>query len=153
MDLMLLSWSWIGAAGAAGACLNALMSGPIDLLPSVIRVSTDHRIPRPGLFVAAVIGGAASVGCTAAYAGLTCQPAFSADGAVAVALLASSACGFIAARCVTQESDRRVLRAAVCKASSAPAAHPDTVRAFESAPVSALYHAVEQLMPRAAVHP
>jgi hypothetical protein len=59
---------------------------------------------------------------------------------------------FVSARWATNEVDKLVLRKAVFKAASAPAAHPDTVGEMELAPPYALYTLVDRLLPRRAGH-
>jgi hypothetical protein len=59
---------------------------------------------------------------------------------------------FVTARALTSEADKVTLRRAVCKAASAPAAHPDTVRAMERAPLSVLTSLVDDLVLRRVGH-
>jgi len=59
---------------------------------------------------------------------------------------------FVSARWVTNEVDKLVLRKAVFKAASAPAAHPDTVDQMALAPPYTLYTLAERLQPRRAGH-
>jgi hypothetical protein len=59
---------------------------------------------------------------------------------------------FVSARWATNEVDKLVLRKAVFKAASAPAAHPDLVEEMELAPPYTLYTLVDRLLPRRAGH-
>jgi hypothetical protein len=58
----------------------------------------------------------------------------------------------VSARWVTNEVDKLVLRKAVFKAASAPAAHPDTVDQMALAPPYALYTLADRLLPRRTGH-
>jgi hypothetical protein len=96
--------------------------------------------------------------CIAAFASTICVWALARPGSFGpqpnggelLALLVTSVgIGFGAARLATNEADKRLLHEAVCKASAAPAAPPDTVRAIEVAPPWEVYTTTDELMPPA----
>jgi hypothetical protein len=88
-----------------------------------------------------------TTGCVWALAGLG-SFAPTPNGGQLIALLATSlGIGFGTARLVTNEADKRLLHEAVCKASAAPAAPPDTVRAMETAQPWAIYLTTDALLP------
>jgi hypothetical protein len=56
--------------------------------------------------------------------------------------------GVLGSRWLTNESDKRLLRLAILKASTTPAAHPDTVQAIEVAPPHVVLALAASLEPR-----
>jgi hypothetical protein len=78
----------------------------------------------------------------------------SVDGGIGVVLLGfcDLFIAFVSARWVTNEVDKLLLRKAVFKAASAPAAHPDVVGEMEVAPPYILYDLTDRLLPRRAGH-
>jgi hypothetical protein len=148
-----ISWFVALTLGSLGGALNAALSDRARVLPSLVSLS-------PGGMKLVRIGISGNV-VTAAAATLAVHWAFDAAGASLGAnswfgLVLLACCdlfiGFVSARGVTNEVDKRVLRRAVFKAASAPAAHPDTVGAMEMAPPETLYSLVDGLMPRRAGH-
>jgi len=149
------SVSWVVALvmGGAGGALNALLSDPARLFPSVVTLSPGGtRVVRLGIVGNILTGAAVAVGLywAARGAGAT----LSASGGFGLALLGGCDLfiAFVSARWVTNEVDKRVLRKAVFKAASAPAAHPDMVGEMEYAPPYTLYTLADRLLPRRAGH-
>jgi len=147
--------SWLVALvlGGAGGALNAVLSDHARLLPSVVTLSPGGtRVVRIGIVGNILTGALSAVGLywTIQAAGST----LSANGGVGLALLGccNLFIAFVSARWVTNEVDKRVLRKAVFKAASAPAAHPDMVGEMELAPTYTLYTLVDRLLPRRAGH-
>lgn len=147
--------SWIVALviGGAGGCLNAVLSDHACVLPSLVTLSPGGtRVVRIGI-IGNVLVGAVAAACVI----LALQAAGStltANGNVGLLLLACSDffVAFVSARWVTNEVDKQVLRKAICKAVSAPAAHPDTIGDMEVAAPYAIYTIVDRLLPRRAGH-
>jgi hypothetical protein len=94
-----------------------------------------------------VLGAVSAAACVFALAGLGSFVPHP-EQAQVLALVATSLClGFGTARLATNEAAKRLLHEAVCKASAAPAAPPDTVRALETAPPWTVYLRTDELMP------
>jgi hypothetical protein len=135
--------------GGVGGALNAALTDNLHLLPLVISVkSPDKQILHIGFVGSVCIGALAAGGTAAALAGTGCVTAAPGAGALTLATGAGVFLGFVTARWATNEIDKRLLHRAVCKASVAPAAHPDTVRAMETARPMAIFSAVDELTPR-----
>jgi len=135
--------------GAVGGALNALLSGDAGFLPSLTALSPGSgRVLRVGVVGNAVLGcGAAAGPLWVIYASgfalaATTWPSF--------LLLGCTGCfiGFASSRWMTNEADKLVLRKAVFKAATAPAAHPDTVDEMRVARPYQLYVLTEGLQPR-----
>jgi hypothetical protein len=127
-----ISWV-ITLGGSIGGALNAVLSDRSPVLPSVVKLSPGHtRVLRVGV------------------AGID----LNAEGGSGLFLLGlcDSFVAFVSARWATNEVDKLVLRKAVFKAASAPAAHPDLVGEMELAPPYMLYTLVDRLLPRRAGH-
>jgi len=146
-----VSTAWLSLAlalGAGGGLLNAAVTDNLRLLPAFVKSSRGTtRVLRIGL--AGNIGVAALVSTICVWA-LGVPGAFDkqADvGHLLTVLLASVGIGFGAARLATNEADKGLLHEAVCKASAAPAAPPDTVRAMETAAPWVVYTTANELMP------
>jgi hypothetical protein len=148
-----VSWLVALALGGAGGALNALLSDRAHLLPSFVTLSPGGtRVVRIGLVGNVLIGGgvATSLWWAVQAAGGT----LSANGGAGLALLGLCPLfiAFVSARWVTNEVDKLVLRKAVFKAASAPAAHPNVVEEMTVAPPYALYTLVDRQLPRRAGH-
>ncbi len=146
MDAVSLSSTWTLAIGLAGGGLNAIVTDNMRLSPLIIKVEPHKRIVRPGLLANMGIGAAATFACSLTLAALNCS--FGSNSAGDLLAAVGLLIGFLAARSVTIEIDNRLLRVAVCRASAAPAAHPDTVRAMELVPPYVIYKTADELMPR-----
>jgi hypothetical protein len=149
MDVTLVPF-WVLGAGAAGGGLNAFLCGPLHLLPSVRRFAPRHaRVPALGLV------GNAGVGLVAATITreLLDNAACAAPASAIVASVGYACLGWAVARWATTESGNVVLRQAVCRAATAPAAHPSTIRTFlHTSSPETIYDAVDELMPRPVEH-
>lgn len=133
MDSAAYEWIWIACLGGAGGALSAWLAR-----------QRGGRVP-----IAAVVAALT----TAAMAWLIGQAStlrlevLDVRGALAFFWI-----GFVTAGWMAAERDKSVLRQAVCRAATAPAAHPDTVQALEHASPDAVYEAVQALVPRRVVH-
>lgn len=148
-----IPWIVALAIGGIGGGLNAALSDHTRLFPSMVRLMPGRtRVVRIGVLGNVCIGAAAAV-CVF-WALQAAGSTLSVNGGLGLTLLAVSHLfiAFVSARWVTNEVDKRVLRKAVCKAVSAPAAHPDTVGDMELAHADAIYAIVDQLLPRRAGH-
>ena len=125
---------WFVLAGVAGGVLNALVSDNLFLWPVRIKASPHLCILRPGLVLNIVIGIGASLGARRAFGGLAPTMTIASVGDLLLALIGGVCAGALAARWMTNEADKRLLRAAASKACAAPAAHPDTAHAMEIVP-------------------
>ena len=148
-----LSWFVALVIGGAGGALNAVLSDHARLLPSVVTLSPGGtRVVRIGIVGNILTGAWTTVGLYWALqaAGST----LIAKGGLGLVLLGccNLFIAFVSARWVTNEVDKLVLRKAVFKAASAPAAHPDTVGEMELAPPYTLYTLADRLLPRRAGH-
>jgi hypothetical protein len=146
--------SWvITLGGGIGGALNAVLSDRTPVLPSVVTLSPGQtRVLRVGVAGNIMTGAVAawSLCWVVQFAGIDLNAK---DG---VGLLLLGLCdlfvAFVSARWATNEVDKLVLRKAVFKAASAPAAHPDLVGEMELAPPYTLYTLVDRLLPRRAGH-
>jgi|SRR5687767_13273779 len=150
--MTVLSWV-ITLGGGIGGALNAVLSDRAPVLPSVVTLSPGQtRVLRVGVVGNILTGAAAawSLCWVVQFAGISLNAK---DG---VSLLLLGLCdlfvAFVSARWATNEVDKLVLRKAVFKAASAPAAHPDLVGEMELAPPYTLYTLVDRLLPRRAGH-
>jgi hypothetical protein len=139
--------------GGAGGALNAVLSDHARLLPSVVTLSPGGtRVVRIGVAGNIVTGAGAAV-CLYCAIQATVSTLSAKDGLGLLLLGCSNLfIAFVSARWVTNEVDKLVLRKAVYKAVSAPAAHPDMVGQLELAPPYTLYTLVDRLLPRRAGH-
>ena len=126
--------TWFVFAGVAGGFLNALVSDNLFLWPVRITASPQMRILRPGLVLNMLIGIGASMAARRAFGGLAPATTTVSVADLVLALVGGVCAGALAARWMTNEADKRLLRAAVSKACAAPAAHPDTAHVMEIAP-------------------
>jgi len=151
MPIVTVSIPWLCVAlllGGAGGLANAALTDNLTLLPSLVRSPRGtRRTIRLGVIGNVALAAGAATVCVWALAGLgSFTP--TANGGQLLALLITSTClGFGTARLATNEADKWLLREAVCKASAAPAAPPDTVRAMETAQPWAIYVTTDALMP------
>lgn len=133
-------------AGALGGLLNGVTTHNLFLWPRPLPPCPPLRIVRPGLFINVLIGIVAAIGTFRALTG-----AWTLAGTAVnywIALATAAILGGLAARLVTQETDKRLLRAALLKACAAPAAHPDLATVMASAPAHAVLDAATDLTPR-----
>jgi hypothetical protein len=134
--------------GGTGGALNAVLSDCAHMLPSLVTLSPGRtRIVRVG-----TLGSIATGAATAVFLLWLIQLAGASLTATSgVGLVLLGLCdlfiAFVSARWLTNEVDKLVLRKAVFKAASAPAAHPDVVDEMETAPPYTLYTLVDRLLP------
>jgi len=127
--------------GGTGGALNAVLSDCAHVMPSLVTLSPGRtRVVRVGILgnIAAGVATAVLLLRVIEIAGAR----FTATTGVGLVLFA-----FVSARWLTHEVDKLVLRKAVFKAASAPAAHPDVVDEMETAPPYTLYTLVDRLLP------
>ena len=127
MDVTLSTWIWVAGLGGAGGVASAWLTRQRGAL--LIRIG--H------LAVAAAIA-AGTAAATAWMIASTDAPTLW--------------IGFVTAGWLAAERDKLLLRQAVCRAATAPAAHPDTVRTLAEASPEVIYEAVKALVPRRVVH-
>ena len=152
-DMMSLLWFVALVIGGVGGALNAVLSDHARLLPSIVTLTPGGtRVVRIGIVGNILTGMIVTLWLFWAIqaAGST----LNANGSLGLVLLGLSDLfiSFVSARWVTNEVDKLVLRKAVFKAASAPAAHPDTVDQMALAPPYTLYTLAERLQPRRAGH-
>jgi hypothetical protein len=149
-----VTWTISLAIGAVAGAINAVLTGNLHLLPAAIRAETSRRIDavQIGLIGNMTVAAAATMACAFALGSLGCEMVPTNDVRRALAAGAALLIGFAVARWCTSETDKRLLRSAVCKASAAPAAHPEAVSALETAPPMVIYRAADELMPRRTGH-
>jgi hypothetical protein len=114
--------------------------------PSRLTACGPRTIIIPGLALNVLIGGVIATGVFRVFNGgmSVSDAAEQAPLTVGIAFVLGS----LAARWMTNETDKRILRAALLRACAAPAAHPDTVKAMASAPPQAALQAANDLAPR-----
>lgn len=156
MDVTLTTWIWVAGLGGAGGVASAWLArqrgaaaaaGPRDAqaMPGIRRGRLRH------VAVAAAIAAGTAAG-TAWMIASTDAPTLWIGARAFPAALAFFWIGFVTAGWMAAERDKQLLRQAVCRAATAPAAHPDTVRALAHASPDAVYEAVQALVPRRVVH-
>jgi hypothetical protein len=139
--------------GVVGGALNAALSDRTVVLPSIVTLSPGRtRVLRVGVAGNVITGTAVALllYSVVQIAGTTLN-AKSGFGLLLLGLC-DLFVAFVSARWATNEVDKLVLRKAVFKAATAPAAHPDLVGAMEMAPPYTLYKLVDRLLPRRAGH-
>jgi hypothetical protein len=143
----------ITLSGGIGGAFNAVLSDRAPVLPSLVTLSPGRtRVLRVGVAGNIVTGAAAALSLcwVLQLAGINLNTE---DGVGLLLLgLCDSFVAFVSARWATNEVDKLVLRKAVFKAASAPAAHPDLVGEMELVPPYTLYTLVDRLLPRRAGH-
>jgi hypothetical protein len=149
------SFLWVLALviGGIGGAVNAVLSDHARLLPSIVTLTPGGtRVVRVGI-VGNILTGVVVSLCLF-WAIQAAGSTLNADGGLGLVLLGLSDLfiAFVSARWVTNEVDKLVLRKAVFKAASAPAAHPDTVDQMELAAPYTLYALTDRLLPRRAGH-
>jgi hypothetical protein len=146
--------SWVVTLGGGiGGALNAVLSDRAAVLPSIVTLSPGQtRVLRVGVAGNVVTGAsvALSLYSIVQVAGTTLS-ATSGFGLLLLGLC-DLFVAFVSARWVTNEVDKLLLRKAVFKAATAPAAHPDLVGEMEVAAPYTLYTLADRLLPRTAGH-
>jgi hypothetical protein len=137
----------IAIAGVVGGMLNAAMSDNLFLWPIRVADTRGCKIIRPGLIANVSMSACAALGSLFAFGANGSGPN-SSVGELLITLIGSILVGSLAARWVTNEADKRLLRAALAKACAAPAAHPDTARVMEIASPCYVFSLACQLVPK-----
>jgi hypothetical protein len=138
-------WTWALALGAGGGAVNAVLTQDTQLFPSIMQIAPRRRLVRVGLLGSIAVAAAAAM---AAIWVLTAADCHESSGDTVALSTAGFLVGLAASRWVTNETDKRLLRAAVCKAAAAPAADPVTIRRMEEAPPHSVLSEADRLMPR-----
>ncbi len=151
---MSLFWVTSFVIGGLGGGLNAVVSRNARFLPALMWLSPGG----PCIVRVGILGDMLTGAFAAACAGWLLQASGSTldvNGTPGIALLvlAGLFVAFLSARWVSNEVDKCVLRRAIFKAVSAPAAHPDAVQNIELAPPETIYAIVDELLPRRAGRP
>jgi hypothetical protein len=141
---------WLASlmVGGTGGALNAVLSDCAHVLPSLVTLSPGHtRIVRVGILGSTAMGVATTVFLL--YVIETAGASLPATSGFGLVLLGfcDLFIAFVSARWLKNEVDKLVLRQAVFKAASAPAAHPDFVDEMETASPYTLYTLVDRLLP------
>jgi hypothetical protein len=146
-------WMISLAVGGLGGAINAALTRQLHLAPVLITAAPSQRVDavQLGVLGNVVIAAAASAMGALTMAG-GCPEAAPSETQAMLAAGGGLSIGFVVARWCTSEADKLLLRRAVCSASIAPAAHPDTVAALEHAHPLAVYHAAKAMMPRRTGH-
>jgi len=146
-----LPWDWVAMGGGLGGALSAAISSNLTPFPAWCRSLDGGRLgpmTRVGLLVSSAVGAASSLGLLLALQGTADFDDVSRSGIPGRLLAFSLVVGFLAARSLTNEVDKALLRLAVRDAASAPAAHPEVAHALDSAPPYAVYELAVGLKPR-----
>lgn len=156
MDMTATTWIWTACLGGAGGAVSAWLArqGGSGLALTSLDWRTRRAVGRRHL--GRVVMAAATAGATAAATawmiGGADTPALPIGARDLPGALAFFWIGFVTAGWMAAERDKFLLRQAVCSAATAPAAHPDTVRALAHASPDAVVEAVKALVPRRVVH-
>lgn len=146
MDVTPSAWIWVACLGGAGGAISAWSARASGPPPGRRTSRVDvRRLTR--IAVGAIIA-AATASATAWMIGSAAAPAMWIGARALPASLAFFWIGFVTTGWLSAERDKRVLHQAVCRAATAPAAHPDTVQALAHASPDAVYEAVDALVPR-----
>lgn len=134
-------WIWVTSLGATGGAASVWLA-------SLGAASSACRARRAATRRATGLIGV-SAGTSAAIAWMVDGAAGLGTGAPALPTsLAFVWIGFVTAAWITAMRDVHILRQAVCRAATAPAAHPDTVSELAHASPDAVYDTVVALLPR-----
>ncbi len=155
MEMTASMWIWPACLGAAGAALSAWLTRPRSLRPTLTSLDEGtwrFFVRRLGRVALAVATASATAAATARMIASTAAPGVWLGAPAIPAALAFFWIGFVTAGWMAAERDKLVLHEAVCRAATAPAAHPDTVQALAHASPDAVYEAVKALVPRRVVH-
>ncbi|MCC6992394.1 MAG: hypothetical protein IT181_25545 [Acidobacteria bacterium] len=146
MDLTVSTWIWVACLGGAGGAVSAWLARQRGPRLALSRLG-------PGTGRAALMGRLGAIGTAATIAAATAAATAWMIGRTTTSeALAFFWIGFVTAGWMAAERDKRLLRQAVCRAATAPAAHPDTVLALADASPDAVYEAVKALVPHRVVH-
>jgi hypothetical protein len=137
----LSSLVWFSLAGALGAVTHAARADNACWWPSRVVVEGRRRMARPGLLVNLAVGAGAAGGTSVLWSSSAATPF------EWTALVGAVFVGWLAGRCLTGAADIRLLRAALGKACSAPAACAETAGAMARATPFDAYLAACELVP------
>ena len=145
MDVTGSTWIWAAYLGGAGGAVSAWLARQRGSQSTL--ASLGPRVRRAG-----GLGrlGYAALAATIA-AGTAAATAWMIGSAAASSGLAFFWIGFMTAGWMAAERDKLLLHQAVCRAATAPAAHPDTVQELAHASPDAVFEAVKALVPRRVV--
>lgn len=155
MDLTLSTWMWVAGLGGAGGVASAWLARQRGAAAPGLREAQaipGIRLDRLRHLALAAAIAAGTAAATAWMIASTDAPTLWIGARAFPAALAFFWIGFVTAGWMAAERDKQLLRQAVCRAATAPAAHPDTVRALAHASPDAVYEAVKALVPRRVVH-
>jgi hypothetical protein len=156
MDGTVSALVWVACLGGAGGAVSAWLARPSGYESALGRLGGRQKraviLVRLGhLALAAAIAAATAAAIAWMIGSLASTPPWAGAGTFPAAL-AFFWIGFVTSGWMAAERDKLLLRQAVCRAATAPAAHPDTVQAFAHASPDAIYEAVKALVPRRVVH-
>lgn len=156
MDVTVTTWIWVAGLGGAGGVARASLARQRGAQPAQGAADEKARrgrlVGRLGHLAVAAAIAAGTAAATAWMIASTDAPTLWIGARAFPAALAFFWIGFVTAGWLAAERDKQLLRQAVCRAATAPAAHPDTVRALAHASPDAVYEAVKALVPRRVVH-
>lgn len=150
MDMLTLLGA-VFLAGAVGGVVNALISDNGFVAPRYVE-SDESRILRPGFLGNVLIGGVSAcvswglygpLGAVSIIGGPADAGAGTAVGVTLAALVGAVLVGVGGARWLTNEVDKRLLKAAAAEAASRPASAETATRILASSPAHALKVASE----------
>jgi hypothetical protein len=149
MDAFVSAFVSVTGAGAAGGALNALVTDNRRPWPSRVERGARRGLVLPGLVVNVAVGAGCSAAALWTFGGAGSTTSI---GRAMLQMVVGMLIGSLGARWITNEADKRLLRAAACRAAAAPAADPETIRAMEVAPPRAVLKVATALEPRRATH-
>ncbi len=155
MDVTASTWIWVACLGGAGGTVSAWLARQRGAPPVRSGLNLLSRgavvVGRLGQLALAAAIAAGTAAATAWMIGGTAEPALWVGTRTVPAALAFFWIGFVTAGWMAAERDKLLLHQAVCRAATAPAAHPDTVQELAHASPDAVYEAVKGLVPRPVV--
>lgn len=155
MDVTASTWIWVACLGGAGGTVSAWLTRQRGAPPARSSLNLLSRgavvVGRLGQLALAAAIAAGTAAAVAWMIGGTAEPALWVGTRTVPAALAFFWIGFVTAGWMAAERDKLLLHQAVCRAATAPAAHPDTVQALAHASPDAVYEAVKGLVPRPVV--
>jgi hypothetical protein len=144
MDVTGSTWIWAASLGGAGGALSAWMARQRGLHLTLAQGPATTGAARLSRLAYVALAATIAAGTATATAGMI-------EGTAVPSALAFFWIGFVTAGWMAAERDKLVLHQAVCRAATAPAAHPDTVQELAQASPDAVYEAVMALVPRRVV--
>lgn len=155
MDVTASTWIWVASLGGAGGTVSAWLTRRRGAPPAGDGACQRSRravvVGRLGHLALAAAIAAGTAAATAWMIGSTAEPALLVGTRTVSAALAFFWIGFVTAGWMAAERDKVLLHQAVCRAATAPAAHPDTVQELAHASPDAVFEAVKALVPRPVV--